>query len=106
MTARMSSVHGDLTFRPDGNLFSDGLVVMLGDGKGKVGIGKADPATKLDVQGSWDGENGPLTLRGADATLRLIQNNCANAFGNCPWILHMGPVGNLEFSRKTGSTTW
>ncbi len=106
LTATMSSLHGDLTFRPDGNMFGDPLVVMLGDGNGKVGIGKADPAAKLDVQGSWDGENGQLTLRGGDATLRLIQNNCANAFGNCTWILHMGTSGGLEFSRKTGPTTW
>lgn len=103
--ARIGSRNGDLTFRPDGSTSGDPLVVMMGDGNGRVGIGKADPATKLDVQGNWDGEHGGLTLRGGNATLRLIQNNCANSLGNCSWILHMNS-GNLEFSRKTAPTTW
>jgi hypothetical protein len=100
--ARIGSRDGSLTFRPDGSLFGDPLVTM--GANGKVGIGHAAPAAKVDVLGYWDGEHGPLTLRGGP-TLRLINLGCANALGNCSWIMHMNG-GNLEFSRKTAPTTW
>jgi hypothetical protein len=67
-----------------------------------VGIGTTTPAGKLAVTGSWDGQNGALTLAGQKPTIRFSGDAIS---GNQQWLIHEGANGPGDLEFYNGGTT-
>jgi hypothetical protein len=70
------------------------------DPAGNVGVGTQKPATKVEIVGNWNGEEGALRLTGDKPTIKFAGGGTVT--GNHSWILHLGSdgPGDLEFFKQ------